>query len=175
MMRRDEAGERMSSISSPHVTKGIAFFMQHIDHLSRRGFLRLAAGTSMAGAALGLLSACGSSAAPASVGAGSPASSLATAGSTKPAASGSLAASAAATSGGSAPAKPSAAAQAYPNYIPLANKPKADIASTGVQYIDGYINYPKTPQKSWTKAPPGLGSNVVSYTNAGAPLAPTPS
>ncbi|HEU0168911.1 MAG TPA: hypothetical protein VFS62_14120, partial [Chloroflexota bacterium] len=38
----------------------------------------------------------------------------------------------------------------------------------------GYMFYPKNPAKSWTKDPPGLGSKIVSYTNAGAPLAPTP-
>src|SRR5689334_7930606 len=111
--------------------------METFEHLSRRGFIRLAAGTSVAGAALALLSACGGAAAPAAASASSPASSPAAAsaaGSAKPAASGSVAASAAGSGGGSAAPKPSGNAQAYPKYMPLANKPKPDFPSTGFQY-----------------------------------------
>ncbi len=132
--------------------------MDRGQELSRREFVRIAAGGTLAGATLVLLAACGEQAqtAPSSAAASKPAASAAPAG------------------GGSAAPSASATTQAYPNYIPLANKPKPDIASTGVEYEDGYITYPKNVQKSWTKDPPGLGSKIVSYTNAGAPLAPTP-
>ncbi|MBV9896734.1 MAG: hypothetical protein JO020_21425 [Chloroflexi bacterium] len=49
----------------------------------------------------------------------------------------------------------------YPTYIPTQNGPKPDYASDGPLYEDGYDNYPKNPQKSWLKDPPGAGSTVT--------------
>src|SRR4051794_10357197 len=129
---------------------------------TRRGFIRVLGTTAAAAGALGLLSACGSEATPASSSA-APASSAAAAAS-KPA--GSVAASpagSAAASGGAAAAKPTGNNAAYPNYFPAAGAPKADFPSTGSQYIEGFTNYPKNVQKSWTKAPPGAGSKITSY------------
>ncbi|MBV9596846.1 MAG: extracellular solute-binding protein [Chloroflexi bacterium] len=65
-------------------------------------------------------------------------------------------------------------AAAYPNYYPVTTGAKPDIAAAGPQYQSGFINYPKDPPKSWTKAPPGAGGTITSYTNTGAPLPPTP-
>ncbi|MBV9329545.1 MAG: extracellular solute-binding protein [Chloroflexi bacterium] len=73
---------------------------------------------------------------------------------------------AASTSGGGA--------SAYPNFYPVTTGPKPDFPAAGPQYQNGFINYPKNPPKSWSKSPPGTGSKVVSYTNTGAPLPPTP-
>jgi len=77
-------------------------------------------------------------------------------------------------------AKPTAAAggptgaSIYPTYIRPTSGPKPDFVAAGPEYQDGYINFPKDPPKSWTRPAPGTGSRVVSYTNAGAPLPPTP-
>src|SRR5207253_11156123 len=113
--------------------------------VSRRGFIRLASGGVLAGSALALLSAC-SGVAPA-----------------------------APTSPPAAPAGPAGgAASAYPNFYPVTSGPTPDIPAAGPQYQVGFVNFPKNPPKSWTKAPPGSGSTMVSYTNSGAPLPPTP-
>ncbi|MBV8083885.1 MAG: hypothetical protein JO247_03625, partial [Chloroflexi bacterium] len=110
------------------------------------------------GASLALLSACGGTAtvaspAPSSAAPAAPSSAPASA-PAKPSAS--VAAQAAASSAPAGP-KPN---PALPTYIPLATRPKPDYASAGPLYEDGYDNYPKNPQKSWTKDPPGTGSNV---------------
>src|SRR5215207_5862738 len=116
--------------------------------VSRRRFIRIAAGGALVGSTMALANAC-----------------------TPPAPA----------PGGTAPAgrtpaagAPAAASGPYPNYYPSTTAPKPDFPSAGPEYQDGYINYPKNPVKTWTKAPPGLGSRMVSYTNAGAPLPPTP-
>jgi putative aldouronate transport system substrate-binding protein len=62
----------------------------------------------------------------------------------------------------------------YPTYIRPTTGPKPDFAAIGPDYQDGYINFPKDPPKSWTRPAPGTGGRVISYTNAGAPLPPTP-
>ena len=61
---------------------------------------------------------------------------------------------------------------ALPSYIPLAGGPKPDYHSTDPRVSDGFDNYPK-PYKSWTKDPPGTGSNVNVYAIAYYPP-PTP-
>jgi putative aldouronate transport system substrate-binding protein len=71
-------------------------------------------------------------------------------------------------------ATPGNQAGAYPTYIPSTSGPPPDFPSIGPGYQDGYKTFPKNPPKSWTKSPPGLGTKVVSYTNTGAPLPPTP-
>lgn len=82
------------------------------------------------------------------------------------------------TSGSGAAAKPPAGAtpgankSALPNYYPLSNVPKPDYHSADSRVSDGYDNYPK-PYKSWTKEPPGTGSNVNIYAIAYYPP-PTP-
>src|SRR5215831_5926125 len=116
--------------------------------VSRRGFIRLAAGGALAGSALALLSAC-SGVVPRAP----------TSGATPGAAP-------AATSGG--------AASAYPNYFPVTSGPTPDFPAAGPEYQVGFVNFPKNPPKSWNKAPPGSGGKVVSYTNTGAPVPPTP-
>jgi putative aldouronate transport system substrate-binding protein len=113
--------------------------------VSRRGFIRLASGSVLAGSALALLSACSA---------------------TGPGAPGGAPAAPAGTSAGGA--------TAYPNYYPVTSGPKPDFQAVGPQYQVGFTNFPKDPPKSWTKAPPGLGSKIISYTNTGAPLPPTP-
>jgi putative aldouronate transport system substrate-binding protein len=115
--------------------------------VSRRGFLHLAAGGALAGSTLALANACASltPAAPTTAPTGrSPAAGAAS---------------------GSSP---------YPNFYPSTSGPKPDFAAIGPEYQNGYINYPKNPAKSWTKAPPASGGKFISYTNAGAPLPPTP-
>src|SRR5579872_1577693 len=114
--------------------------------LNRRSFLQVLGG----GSALALLSAC-SGIAPAAPAGGGTANSSASSG------------TAGATSG-----------NAYPNYYPVTSGAQPDIPAAGPQYEVGFVNYPKNPPKSWTKSPPGLGSKIVSYVNAGAPLPPTP-
>jgi putative aldouronate transport system substrate-binding protein len=113
--------------------------------VSRRGFIRLASGGVLAGSAPALLSACSGVA---------------------PAAPTSPPAAPAGASGG--------AASTYPNYYPVTSGPTPDIQAAGPEYQVGFVNFPKNPPKSWTKAPPGSGGTVVSYTNSGAPLPPTP-
>jgi putative aldouronate transport system substrate-binding protein len=54
----------------------------------------------------------------------------------------------------------------WPSFVPLQGGPKPDYASAGPQYEDGWDNYPTTPIKSWTKAPPGTGSTVTVFSNA---------
>jgi putative aldouronate transport system substrate-binding protein len=75
-----------------------------------------------------------------------------------------------------APATPTAAAarsSVLPTYIPLASRPRADYASQGELYEDGYINYPAKPTRSTPAEPPGLGSTVTAFVNGLYPL-PTP-
>ncbi len=112
--------------------------------VSRRGFVRLASGGILAGSALALLSAC---------------SGMVPGAPTSP----------------PVPAPVSAgSASAYPNYYPVTSGPTPDFAAAGPEYQVGFVNFPKNPPKSWNKAPPGSGSKVVSYTNTGAPVPPTP-
>src|SRR6185295_20397015 len=47
----------------------------------------------------------------------------------------------------------------YPTYLPVANAPKAQYASTGPQYDDAFDSYPKNPTKVLKDAP-GAGSTV---------------
>lgn len=100
-------------------------------HQSRRRFLRVATGVAGTALALPLLEACVP---------------------TLPQAGGG------ATPGVAGGAKPSAAA-VFPTYVPPANAPKADYPSTGPQYDDGFVNYPKNPVKALGD-PPGTGSTV---------------
>jgi hypothetical protein len=118
-----------------------------LEMVSRRGFIRIAAGSALVGSTLALVNAC-TSLAPTAPAAATPRA-------------------------GTAPAGAAAGSSPYPNYYPSTTAPKPDFAAIGPEYQNGYINYPKNPAKSWTKAPPGLGSKMVSYTNAGAPLPPT--
>ncbi len=130
---------------------------------SRRTFLRLAAGGALAGSAMALATAC---------------SSVAPAAPTPVAAQGAAAAKPG-TAPNSAPATSSGAPAGgskgpYPTFIASTSGPPADFPSAGPGYQVGYKGFPKDPPKSWTKAPPGQGGKVVSYTNTGAPLPPTP-
>jgi putative aldouronate transport system substrate-binding protein len=104
--------------------------------VSRRGFLRVAAG----GAVIlpGLLAACAAPAPPAN-----------------PTAAGGGAATSSAKSG-----------SVLPTFVPLQNGPKPDYVSVGQQYEDGWDLYPAKPIKSWTKPPPGAGSTINVFTNA---------
>ncbi|HEY3062199.1 MAG TPA: hypothetical protein VGL99_24775 [Chloroflexota bacterium] len=54
----------------------------------------------------------------------------------------------------------SAATSVYPTYLSVANAPKAQFASTGPQYDDGFDAYPANPVKAATGPAPGTGSNV---------------
>ncbi|MBO0881922.1 MAG: extracellular solute-binding protein, partial [Mycobacterium sp.] len=49
---------------------------------------------------------------------------------------------------------------AFPTFRPATSGPKPDFASSGLQYEDGFSNYPRENPKSWTKNPPGSGSNI---------------
>lgn len=115
------------------------------DHVSRRSFLRVAAG----GAVVlpGLLAACTAPApiAPTAVPAG-----------VNP------------TVVGGAAAKPSSV---LPTFMPLQSGPKPDYPSAGEQYEDGWDNYPSPAQKAWTKAPPGTGSTITALSNGFNPPA----
>jgi putative aldouronate transport system substrate-binding protein len=61
----------------------------------------------------------------------------------------------------------------YPTFIPFTGGAKPDFPSAGPLYQDGFINYPKNPQKVMSAAP-GAGGKVVCYTNNSAPAPPTP-
>src|SRR6185436_8905069 len=117
------------------------------DHaaVSRRSFIRVAAG----GAVIlpGVLAAC---AAPA------PASPTAAPAGAKP--------------GGAAVAPPKPGS-VLPAYLPLQSGPKPDYASAGEQYEDGWDNYPSPAMKSWTKGPPGMGGTISALSNAYNPPA----
>jgi putative aldouronate transport system substrate-binding protein len=110
------------------------------DGVSRRGFIRLTAGATVL--LPGLLAACTTPAKTPSPTAGA-------------AAAGTPAAGAAPRSG-----------SLLPTYIAQASGPKADYASAGQQYEDGWDNYPMPPVKSWTKGAPGAGSTINVFTNA---------
>jgi len=117
--------------------------------MNRRGFVRLSLAGVLAGAAIPLLEAC-------------------TAVPSAPAAS------------GGAPTAPKAAAKqpnVYPTFRPVTTGPKPDFASSGPQYEDGFTNFPKDNPKSWTKSPPGNGTNVSVLSQArgiGGNTPPTP-
>jgi len=116
---------------------------------SRRQFVGVLAGASVAG----LIAAC-SPAAPAAPAATPTSGSAAAA--AKPAAGATSATS----------------STALPSYYLLSNVPKPDYHSNDSRVSDGYDNYPK-PYKSWTKEPPGTGSNINIYAIAYYPP-PTP-
>jgi putative aldouronate transport system substrate-binding protein len=83
---------------------------------------------------------------------------------------------AAPATGTSAAATPGAAtktgnASALPSFIPAQNGPKPDYPSAGPQYEDGWDNFPASPSKSWTKAPPGAGSTINVLSNGFNPPA----
>jgi putative aldouronate transport system substrate-binding protein len=65
-------------------------------------------------------------------------------------------------------------AVALPAYIPAQLPTTPDFHSPDPRITDGYDRFPKTPAKSWTKAPPGAGSTVnvfmVSYYPAPTPF-----
>ncbi|MDE3075892.1 MAG: hypothetical protein KGJ86_10730, partial [Chloroflexota bacterium] len=116
--------------------------------LTRRAFIRVAAGGAVVGAAglSLLLDACGG-AAPSSA----PGS----------------------TAAGGAPATQAGKAAAFPTYIPFTGGPKPDYHSSDPRITDGFENYPKSPFKAWTKDPPGTGKNVSVFIAAHYPP-PTP-
>src|SRR5690348_2184968 len=67
------------------------------------------------------------------------------------------------TAAGAPNAKPTSV---LPTFLPLQGGPKPDYASAGQQYEDGWDNYPASPIKAWTKAPPGSGSTVLAISNS---------
>src|SRR5579871_3047391 len=65
----------------------------------------------------------------------------------------------------------------FPTYLPSTGGPKADYASTGPQYEDGFSTYPLQSPQSWTKGPPGAGSSITVLSQArgiGGNAPPTP-
>jgi len=72
--------------------------------------------------------------------------------------------------GAPAAAKPTSL---YPTFAAFTGGAKPDFPSAGPLYQDGFINYPKNPQKVVT-TPPGAGGKVMCYTNNSAPAPPTP-
>ncbi|MBV9326058.1 MAG: hypothetical protein JO352_20020 [Chloroflexi bacterium] len=122
---------------------------------SRRQFVGILTGASVAG----LIAACTPST-PAPPTAGTNAQPVATS------------ASGGATPAAAAGGTPAARNSALPSYIPLSGGPKPDYHSPDSRVSDGFDNYPK-PYQSWTKAPPGTGSNVNVYAIAYYPP-PTP-
>jgi putative aldouronate transport system substrate-binding protein len=80
----------------------------------------------------------------------------------------------AAPAAGTAPTSKPASASAYPSFIPFTGGAKPDFPSAGALYQDGFINYPKNPQKVMLATPPGAGGKVLCYTNNSAPAPPTP-
>ena len=76
-------------------------------------------------------------------------------------------------SAGSTPAA-SKPTSLYPTFIPFTGGAKPDYPSAGPLYEDGFINYPKNPQKVMSSTPPATGAKVVCYTNNSAPAPPTP-
>jgi putative aldouronate transport system substrate-binding protein len=117
--------------------------------VSRRRFIRVLAGTAVAGAALPLLAGCGQTAPSASSGNVAPGAATAAVGAAKP-------------------------GSAYPTFMPSTGGPKPDFPAAGPQYQDGFSTYPKNPVKALPPTPPGLGSKVLYYTNNSAPAPPTP-
>jgi len=117
--------------------------------VNRRDCIRLTAAGLLSGGALALLQAC----------------TPATPAAPKPSA---------ASSAAGTPPKPTGV---FPTFIPAGNGPKPDFASAGPQYEDGFSNFPSTNPKSWTRSPPGLGSNVAIFSQArgvGGNVPPTP-
>ena len=137
---------------------------------SRRTFLRIAAGGALTGSAIALASAC-TSVAPAAPTSAPAKPAAGAAPTTAPASAGAAPTTAPATTSG-APA--GAGKGAYPTFIASTSGPPPDFPAVGPGYQVGYKTFPKNPPKSWTRPAPGQGSNVVSYTNTGAPLPPTP-
>jgi putative aldouronate transport system substrate-binding protein len=132
---------RTGEASDPYPAPG-----QHV--FDRRGFIRLTAGGLLVGVALPLLEACAPSVPPAQQAGGAGAAPAATT---------------VAGTGASAAAKPTST---FPSFYPATTGPKPDFASAGPQYEDGFSNYPTDNPKSWTKAPPGTGSNVIIFSQA---------
>jgi putative aldouronate transport system substrate-binding protein len=99
-------------------------------HQSRRWFLRVASGVAGSALALPLLQAC--------------VPSIPQPGGGAPAAGGASRSS----------------ASVFPTYVPPANAPKPDFPSTGAQYDDGFVSFPKNPVKALAADPPGTGSTV---------------
>jgi putative aldouronate transport system substrate-binding protein len=138
--------------------------------LSRRGLLRAGGGGLLIGVALPLLEAC-TPAIPLVPTAG-PASAVPTTVAAKPALAPTTGASGAVVT--TVPAKP---ASAIPGYFAVTSGPKPDFASSGPQYEDGFINYPRPNPKSLLKEPPGLGSEIKVFSQArgvGSTIPPTP-
>ena len=116
-------------------------------HISRRTFMRGAAGGALAGASLPLLlAACGGAASSASSGT---TASVGSSSSTK-------------------------VANLYPTYAPVQGGPKPDFPSSGPEYEDGFSFYPKNATKLWTKDPPGSGGVVNAFTIRLSGLPATP-
>ena len=99
-------------------------------HQSRRWFLRVASGVASSALALPLLQACVPPVP--QPGGGAPAT------------------------GGTS----RSSASVFPTYLPPANAPKPDFASTGAQYDDGFVSFPRNPVKALAADAPGTGSTV---------------
>src|SRR5262245_30386745 len=67
----------------------------------------------------------------------------------------------------------SSSANPLPTYLPVSNGPKPDFHSNDPRITDGFTNFPRSPQKSWTGSPPGAGGTVNVFM-AGYYPAPTP-
>jgi putative aldouronate transport system substrate-binding protein len=63
------------------------------------------------------------------------------------------------------PTAPATSKSVLPTFVPLQGGPKPDYPSAGQQYEDGWDTYPANPIRSWTKAPPGLGSTITALSN----------
>jgi hypothetical protein len=65
-----------------------------------------------------------------------------------------------------------------PTYIPPQIASQSDYHSPDPRITDGYDKYPSNPVTSWTKSPPGSGSNVnafiVAYYPASTPYGQNP-
>lgn len=66
-----------------------------------------------------------------------------------------------------------AAGGPLPTYIAHTNTPKPDFHANDPRITDGFINYPKSPTKSWTAGPPSNGGTVNVLVPAYYPV-PTP-
>ena len=134
--------------------------------LDRRRFLTLTGTATLASGAGLLLQACGGSAAPSSL-AATPSGGAAAPPSGPPTLS-----PAGGIPSGPARAKPN---EPFPTYIPFSPPGgiKPDFHDSDQRYDDGYNAYPANPFISWTKDPPGNGTNVVALSQAYT-LPPTP-
>jgi putative aldouronate transport system substrate-binding protein len=62
--------------------------------------------------------------------------------------------------------------EVYPTFLATQGGPKPDFPSIGPLYEDGFKDFPSSPNRAWTKDPPGAGGNVLALVVATRPAVP---